>query len=351
MSIITVLGEIEEEDLGPTLMHEHILIDFRCAFLPSEEISWKRRAYEKICLENLGWIRYNPRSNLDNLLLDDEEVAIKEVLEFKAFGGGTIVDVTTVGLGRDPIALRRISVFTGVNIVMGAGLYMGAGFYTAENYPREVREKSEEEIAKTIIEEIRDGVGDTGVRAGIIGELGCSYPLYEEEKKVLRAAVTAQEETGASISIHPGREESSPFEIIDVLKDAGADLSRVIMGHVDRTIFSEDRLRDLGKTGCFIQYDMFGLETSYYAFNPSVYMRNDEQRMQEIRQLIKWGYEDQIVISHDICMKMRLKKYGGHGYSHILENIVPRMRMRGFSEEEIRKILIENPKRALSISR
>jgi len=303
----------------------------------------EEEAYEKISLENFGWIRYHPLNNLDNLLLDDEKVALEELLEFKAFGGGTIVDATTVGIGRDPVALKRVSKLTGVNIVMGTG------FYTAATHPKEIERMGEEEIAEIMIREIREGVGDTGIRAGIIGEIGCNYPLHENERKVLRASVLTQKETGAAITVHPGRDERSPFEIIDVLKEAGADLKKVIIGHVDRTIFSEDLLKDLAREGCFLEYDMFGLETSYYAFNPSVYMRNDEDRMREVRQLIDWGFGDRIVFSHDICMKIRLKRYGGYGYSHILENIVPRMRMRGFREDEIEKILVENPKRALSI--
>jgi len=340
--VMTVLGPVDPEDLGPTMTHEHIFIDFTVVFTEPEEATRRRRAWEPVTLENLGWVRYHQTSNWDNLLLNDEETALAEVLAYKQAGGGTLVDATTRGIGRDPEALARIARATGVHILCGTG------YYIAKSHPKEMDARTEEDLAREMVREITEGVGETGIRCGLIGEIGCSWPLHPNEAKVLRASARAQQETGCAILVHPGRDESAPFEILAILKEAGADLSRVILGHIDRTVFSPSRLRELAETGCYLEYDLFGQEVSYYPFNPAVYMRNDEQRIQELRQLRDWGFLERIVVAQDICMKIRLLKYGGHGYGHILENIVPRMRRRGFSEAEVRTILVENPARVLT---
>ena len=113
---------------------------------------------------------------------------------------------------------------------------MGAGYYVEAVHPDGMADLSEADIAQQIVDEIRVGVGDSGVKAGIIGEIGCSWPLADGERKVLAAAAAAQRETGAAILIHPGRSPSAPREILDVLAEAGGDVGRVIMGHLDRTI-------------------------------------------------------------------------------------------------------------------
>ena len=175
----TVLGPLDPAELGPTSTHEHLLIDFLCMFTPPSEASQKHKAYQPVSLENLGWVTYNPFRNQDNLLLLDIETAISEAMLFKRAGGGTIVDATTIGIGRDPKALAAIARATGINVVMGAGYYVDAV------HPAELSEKTEAEIAGEIVADITTGVDGTGVRAGIIGEIGCTWPLTDSERKVL----------------------------------------------------------------------------------------------------------------------------------------------------------------------
>jgi phosphotriesterase-related protein len=154
----------------------------------------------------------------------DEQEAIEEAMLFKKAGGNTIVDVTNVGIGRDPLALARISRATGLNIIMGSGHYL------AGSHPKDLAEKSEEEIAEEIVRDITEGAQGTTIRAGLIGEIGCSYPMHQNEKKALRAAGMAQKMTGAPLSVHPGRKNNiGALEAIDVLDKAGADLQRA--GH------------------------------------------------------------------------------------------------------------------------
>ena len=338
----TVLGTIPPENVGPTTTHEHLLIDFTCMFNPPAEASEKQYAYQPVSMSNLGKVRYDPFSNYDNLLLSNEDGAISEMMLYKKAGGGTVIEATTIGIGRDPSGLARIARATGINIVTGAGYYVGI------THPKEMNNKTESEITQQIVQEITVGIGNTGVKAGIIGELGCSWPLEDNERKVLMGAAHAQKETGASILIHPGRNETAPFEILDILGNQGADLSRVIIGHLDRTIFDGETLLRLAERGSYLEYDLFGLEISYYPLI-SHDMINDGRRLDYIQLLLSKGYGDRIVMAHDIFGKHRWVQYGGTGYAHILENIVPRMRERGISAEDIQKILVGNPTKILTL--
>ncbi|GAG09468.1 unnamed protein product, partial [marine sediment metagenome] len=121
----TVLGVIDAEDLGVTLPHEHLLTDLSVWFTEPKEAGLKKLAYEPVSIKNRDWIWHNPQSNLDNGRFLDEEVVIEEVLLFKREGGSTIVELSNVNIGRDPLGLARISRATGINVVMGSGYYVG----------------------------------------------------------------------------------------------------------------------------------------------------------------------------------------------------------------------------------
>ena len=337
----TVIGAVDPRTLGPTMTHEHLLIDFSTMFVEPPEASQKFLAHQKLSMENLGWIRYNWTSNLDNLLLIEEKTALNEAMYYKREGGGTLVDATTIGIGRDPLALSRLARATNLNIIMGAGWYID------KVHPEDMGSRTENDLAKQIIKELTEGINETNVKAGIIGEIGCSWPLTDNERKVLRAAATAQSETGAPILIHPGRDESAPNEILEVLAEAGANLERVIMGHLDRTVFSDDTTIEIAKSGCYMEYDLFGNESSHYPL-PGSYMPNDEQRLEKIQLLMNEGFGEKVLVAQDICTKHRLVKYGGHGYHHILQNIIPRMKQKGFSKEEIDNIVTNNPSKILT---
>ena len=340
--IQTVLGLINQQDLGLTMTHEHLLIDFSVMFNPTPDVTTQRMAHAPVSMENLGWIRQYCYSNLDNLLVLDEDTAIEEATLYQRHGGGAIVDATPIGIGRAPLALARSSRGAGVHVVMGAGYYVDAA------QPNQINQKDENDIYQEITKDIQIGVGNTGIKAGIIGEIGCTWPLMPNEIKVLKASARAQLETGASILIHPGRDEKAPIEILSILADSGADLSRVIMGHLDRTVSSIDILEELADTGCVLEWDLFGNEVSFY--QPSDFdMPSDAERLNFIRQMIDIGLGERIVISHDICTKHRLVKYGGHGYGYIPEHIIPRMRNKNFQQSEIQAITKDTPARLLTI--
>jgi phosphotriesterase-related protein len=339
-----VLGAIATEAAGVTLPHEHLLIDFTVMFVEPAAAGDKGRAREPVSLANLGWVRQNFNANLDNLQLLDERVAEDEIRLFRRAGGQTVVDPTNGSLGRDPLALARIARSTGLNVVMGAGYYVAAA------HPPDMDRRTADDLAREIIADVADGVGDTGVRAGLIGEIGCTWPWTESEKKVVRAAVAAQRETGAPLMIHPGRNPGAPMEIAEFVRREGGDLRRTIMCHIDRTIADVKAVIDLAGTGMWLEYDLFGLETSYYPYQPAFDMPNDGGRMAHVLALMEAGHGGQLLLSHDIAYKHCLVAFGGYGYHHLLVNVVPRLRAKGVDDAGLRRLLVENPARAFAFA-
>ena len=341
--IQTVLGPVHPSELGATTTHEHLYIDFSFMFRPAQDSPSRELADAPIALENLGWIRRNYYSNHSNLQLMDVDTTIGEMRKYREVGGGAIVDATSLGIGRSPDALAQISRESGVHIIMGAG------FYVEAVHPEDMDERSVDDLAREIVGDIVEGVDGSGIRAGIIGEIGCTWPLAPNERKSLSAAAIAQRETGAAILVHPGRHPDAPLEILELLASGGADVSRVIMGHLDRTVFEFSALQSIAASGCYLEWDMFGNEGSYYPL-AEIDMPSDAQRLDFIKHIADAGYSEKIVIGHDIAMKHRLARYGGHGYGHILENIVPKMRRKGISEEVIQGITVDNPAGILTLA-
>jgi len=338
----TVLGPIAGEAMGITLPHEHLLIDFEVMFREPASGAERGLSRQPVSLANLGWVRHHFSSNLDNLQLLDETVARDEALLFKHAGGQTFVDPTNRGLARDPLALARVARATGLNIIMGSGYYVAAA------HPPGMDARTVDDIARELVTDLTVGVDGTGVRAGFIGEIGTTWPWTDNEKKVVRAAVAAQRETGAALMIHPGRHERLPLAIVDFIRKEGADLERTIMCHIERTIADRGVLLELAATGVRLEYDLFGLETSYYPYNPAFDMPNDGERMRQILFLIEGGYLAQLLMSHDIAYKHCLTKWGGFGYHHLLVNVIPRLRDRGADDRTIQTLLVDNPRRAFT---
>ena len=334
----TVLGLINPDELGVTLSHEHLLCDSSFRFKEAED---KTLAYGPVRIENLEWHKRNQHSSLDNFRLLDEATAISELTRFKESGSGSVIDMGNIGLCRDPEGLARISKVTGVNIVMGAGYYVG------DSHPAELATRPGESISEEIIRDITVGVGDTGVKAGVIGEIGCSYPLMETEVKVLKASAHAQLETGAPVNIHPGQSMSSPMEIIEFLRENGGDIKHTAMSHVGNRHGMDTGLSvELAETGCYIEYDSFGnYQNPIILPEKTFYALSDWQRIQCIKKLIENGFLDQLLISHDVFYKIDLCRYGGYGYDHINRTVIPLMHMNGINDNEIHAMLVDNPKR------
>ena len=333
----TVLGLIDPAELGPTLMHEHLIWDIRTPAMRADPDQGPDITLCNCFAINYGRTRKVP----GNLRFRCEPTALAELALMRQAGGRTMVELTCGGLDPDPGALARLAAESNLNIVMGCGHYVHE-YQDPANATR-----GPDDFAREIIDQVQLGAWGTDVRAGIIGEIGCQAPWTAQEQRVMRGALLAMAETGAAVNVHPGRHQDQPQEIADFVRAAGADPSRVIISHIDRTIFDEARILRLADSGVVIEFDLFGQEQSYYALG-NIDMPNDAVRLRLIRALIARGHLDRVVISHDICYRTRLSRWGGHGYGHIFDNVVPLMRERGFTEAEVDAIVVGNPRRLLT---
>ncbi len=299
MFIMSVRGPISESETGTVLSHEHLLCDL-----------WPiARGYDGI--------------------LDDECLAAEELKAYALAGGGTLVDATSGGLGRNPLALQRISESSGVHVVMGAA------WYREDVYPSFVNEWDVNRLAARIVEELTVGVDGTGIRAGVIGEIGTERKhITPAQERVFRAAARAQRSTGAAILTHTTHFGELALEQIALLREEGVEPDRIVISHLgdrhDRTA-----LFAIARTGVYLSIDNIGYTGGGYP--------DDALRAANVRALIEEGHLKQIVLSGDICMKSHLHAYGGKGYDHVLLKFVPCLRNAGVSDEDVHSMLVSNP--------
>jgi len=355
--VVTVMGPIAPEELGVTLTHEHILLDMNSYNSLPQEATTRAMAREKLDIRHLGKLRRLAGANEDNNRLDDINLAVEELLEFKKAGGKSVVELSCIGLARDVVGLKAVAALTGLNIIAPCGYYKGA------MHPPSLKERSIEDITKEFITELTVGIGNTGIRAGVIGELGTGQPLYTlpptvmdmtnqpdlgpTEEKVLRAAGRAQVETGAPISIHiyNFRPNRLAHHVLDVLEEEGANLEKVVISHLDSRP-DVPYVQSIADRGAFIEFDTFGIE--FYIDSIYSQFARDTDRIALLLEMINRGYTSQILISQDVCWKTLLVRYGGWGYAHISRHIEPRLRHLGVSDKVIHTIRVENPARWLA---
>ena len=235
-------------------------------------------------------------------------------------------------------------------------MVMGAGWYQKLYHPTDMDQRTVEDLTDEIVRDVTVGVGDTGIRSGIIGEVGIEgAPITENEIKSIRASGRASRATGAPISFHRGGRGRERLAVIGILGEEGTDMSRVIFGHSDSIAGDLDLMLELLSHGVYIQFDLLGRVGTPLRYAPD----GDDIQMfptsagtatvaEAIPKLIEAGYADRVLLSQDVCNKTHLKKYGGTGYSFILEKFLPEMRSRGVSEEHLQMMMVENPKRILT---
>jgi len=338
--VVTVKGEVSPATLGITLSHEHLLWDASMwAREAPQELGERERFGRPVSMGNRGHIVYHNFFYPDNLVQMDAGIAVEEALKFRLAGGSTICDVSNIGIGRDPEALFRISVETGLNVVMGSGRYVESSWKDAD------KGMSVEELKREIVNEFRNGVGPRRIRPGILGEVGISSMKSALEVRNLTASGKAQEELGCPVLIHTPIWEKDGHGILDTLAEAGANVRKVALSHLDPTMEDYEYADSLAKRGAYIVFDQFGMELMTHE---GIFLPSDEMRVRTIVEQIRRGNLEHILISHDVAFKICLTRWGGFGYAHILENIVPRLLQKGVSREQIEVILVENPKRLLS---
>jgi phosphotriesterase-related protein len=302
----TVLGPVAPGDLGFTLPHEHT----KCS---------------------LWWIE----SRWDYWeLIGDEPRINEELAAYQALGGGTLVDVTPIGIGRDLARLARLSQATGLHIVAGAGWYRQA-YYPAE---ARIDRRSIDDLADEIVQEFVDGP----VRPGIIGEIGTDKPwVTAQEERVFRAAARAALRTGASVTTHAVQSDVGLAQLA-ILEDEGLDPARIVIGHCD----SHPRIehwREIVRRGAHVQADFLGM-----SFTPLE--RAGEPKVVElISTLLNEGFEKQILLSQDVCHDSQLASYGGNGYTYLQKSFLPQLAAAGVNAATIKTITVENPARLLTL--
>jgi phosphotriesterase-related protein len=297
---MTVLGPIDASELGITLPHEHVFIDL-------------------------------VREYRGEGLLNDRALAVAELREYVEAGGRTLVDCTSVGLARDPLALVSVAEETGLHIVMGCG------YYRDPYLPPELDRMSVDEVADTIVRDIEEGVDGTGVRAGVIGEVGSDRGhLSALEERSFRAAARAHHRTGLTITTHAARWPVGVPQL-DLLAEERVDPHRVVVGHCDMVPDPAYHL-ELAKRGAFVELDTVQGESDY----------DTRCRVAWVRNLAEHGFLDRLLLSQDVCLRSNLRALGGSGYAYVPTAFADHLRAAGFDDSDLRTILVDNPRRALT---
>ncbi|MCV0402982.1 MAG: phosphotriesterase-related protein [Chloroflexi bacterium] len=307
--VMTVSGPIPPDKLGFTLPHEHLGISL--------------------------WHIANRWDYWE--LTPDDEIIGEELREFRRRGGGTLVDLTLPGVGRDPDRLRRLASTSGLNIVMGSGWYREA-YYPAELL---VDRRSVDDLAAEIVSEFEHGVAGSGIRPGIIGEIGTDKPwVSAREERVHRAAARASKATGMAITTH-GVQSDVGLAQLRIFTEEGVDPARVVIGHAD-SHHDIDFYLEVLDAGANLQFDFLGHRfATEEALEPRL--------VETIVELLERGYGPQILLSQDVCHNRQLKANGGFGYVYLQQHFLPTLRTAAVGEGEIHQMTFENPARILTI--
>ncbi|MFI7696491.1 phosphotriesterase [Nonomuraea sp. NPDC049655] len=356
-TVVAVTGEVPAASLGAVLPHEHLLSDFA----PPDDTpeSWARTGRTRPTAAGALWLYRAPLTmdllgeigmgavNRDDLLLGDAGLAAAELAAFREAGGGTVVDLTTDGLGRDPAGLRRLAEKTGVTVVMGCGRHHptrtaipAARDAAAPTSARDAAAPAEE-LTEELVRDLTEGV--RGVRAGIIGELAALDPGVPAERALLVAAARAAAATGAAVSLARNEDPAVQQRVLDLLAEEGADLTRVAVGHCDALSPRPDDLEPLLGRGVFVQFDQLG------RLPTALSVSDDQDVAAAVLELARRGHAGRLLLSQGVRAKSQLLAYGGGGYAFVLRQFVPYLRMLGADDELIETVTVRNPRRLLTL--
>jgi phosphotriesterase-related protein len=283
--------------------------------------------------------RWNPGAHADNYVMTELDAVLEDLLDARDLGVATVVDATPIDLGRSPSRLRELSQRTGLHIVMGTGYYLAASH-------RRVLVEGEEEQATydRILEEHRHGVD--GVHPGLIGEIGTGDPPTPSELRVLHGAARAAQATGLALSVHVHPWGDAGRTVMEVVADVGLAPDRVILQHMNTAIGDPEYLTELLRTGAHLGFDLFGFDHSL--LGAGRYPPSDADAATAVARLVDDGWIDRLVLSQDVGVRTRLRRYGGWGYGHLLRHVVPLLRERGVDDGGLATLLVANPARLLA---
>lgn len=257
--------------------------------------------------------------------MDDKALALAQFKALAAAGVGAVADQTNRGMGRNPVYAQSVADAAGIRLVHGTG------YYKEPFLPAECYAMSREDMAALFVKELTLGMDDTGIRAGLIGEIGTGRgEIAPMERQIFEAAAIAHRETGAPICTHTTLGALGP-EQLDIFRAYGVDLSRVVLSHIDLSGDVDYMLRLLD-TGVNIAFDTVGKNN----YQP------DEGRMDWLTALCGRGYAGQIVLSMDLTRVSNVKELG---YGYLLTGFVPALLARGFRQDWLDALLRDNPGR------
>lgn len=316
--IETVAGPVPAEDLGPTLMHEHI-------FVLNRELE----------------ANYPGRWDQAERVTD----AVAKLRAAARSGIRTIVDLTVLGLGRDVPLVQEVAAQVDLHVVVATGLY------SFDDVPMFFKFRGPgllidgpELMTEFFVRDLTKGVADTGVKAAIIKCATDKAGVTPGVDRILRAVSRAHLETGAPITTHTDAGTRRGLDQLAIFREEGVDLTRVVIGHCGDTT-DTDYLRELMDAGCTIGMDRFGMEL----------LLPFAQRIDTVARLCAQGYSDRMVLSHDAsCFThnfdpdVKQRVMPDWVYTHLQQDVVPALRAAGVSAEQIDQMLIHNPSRVLS---
>jgi len=341
--VMTVRGPVAPASIGPTSMHDHVFSDARQAWWTPDSFEDADLTERPLEVWNAGLARWNALGIRDNLYLGVEsyDEQVQELRAFASAGGSCLVDLTNEGIAPAPKALRQVAEELDLHLIAGSG------FYVHPTHPEWLERADVEEITEAIARQVERGVDGDGIRPGIIGEIGTSGELYPCEERVVRAAARAASASGLPVNVHTTATGRHALRIVELAANEGLPPERLIFSHLDE-VLDEQHHRDVLATGAVIGFDSFGCDVYFARLWKSP---SDAEKLRGLLADLEMGYEDQLVLGHDVSLKCQLKRFGGLGYDHILRRIVPSMlRDHGIGQAVADKLLIHNPRRLLTIS-
>lgn len=243
-------------------------------------------------------------------------------------GVRNVIDLTNQSMGRDPEYVQRLMDATGMNIILSTGYYL-------ERYIRNyIEDVAVSELSQQAVNDLTCGIGDSGLCAGVIGEIAWQHEGPSEcEKKAWEAMSTAALETGAVVSTHPSR-GIQQIPQAEYLIGLGIRPEKIVIGHIE--FYPDDAaLKSLLGKGVYIGLDMIG----------KLGRARDEYRADTVRKVKDWGFLSQLTLSLDICRTEDLRTTGGYGYVHLFETFLPMLKERGITQNDIEMMLKANPAR------
>lgn len=333
VTVTTVTGTVSSAELGITLPHEHLANDLSAAVQPPRDANQAVLAESTVSADIAWRLREAPYACPDNCGLSDTEAMVESLRAFADCGGGSVIDLTPPGLGRDPEALRGIAQSTGLNVIMGSGWYL------ERFHPPHLRTSSDSDLAAELVAEFH---APTGPRPGVIGEVGVSPEFTPDERTALRAACLAQRALGVPMFVHLPGWQRRAHEVLDiVLVEQGVAPTAVVLCHMDPSGQDQDYQRSVADRGVWLEFDMVGMP---FLFPGEGQAPAPWETAEAVRRLVAAGHAGQVLLSHDVFLKAMLPRYGGNGFAYVPTLFARRLRDVGVEDAVVASFLLDNPR-------